>query len=351
MPEPFLGLSRADRQETLEVAYQRHLERAPALLEKDVWVVWCLRALFDAPFAEHLVFKGGTSLSKAYDVIERFSEDVDLTYDIRALVEDDQAGQPQELSRARVRSLTAEIRKTLLPRFIDDEVTPHLKNRLSAEGLQATIERDGDDLLVFYDAAVEYPAYVQPRVKLEFGGRSTGEPAEPRLVECYLAAAFPEFSFPSATPRVMNPKRTFWEKATAIHVFCRVGAFRGGAGFARHWYDLTRLDAVGYADQAMSDRDLAEAVADHKSKFFAAKGPGGELVDYHLAVHGGLQLVASGEAYDLLAADYAAMVEAGYLDGDIPSFAVLMTSCQSLQDRVNAATGTPPATETLPTSG
>lgn len=76
MAEPFLSLTLEERREVLEAAFDRGLTRSAALLEKDVWVVWILHALFAAPFADDLVFKGGTSLSKAYDVIQRFSEDV-----------------------------------------------------------------------------------------------------------------------------------------------------------------------------------------------------------------------------------------------------------------------------------
>lgn len=87
MPEPFLSLPSADRKEALTVAADR--SGLPAhLLEKDVWVVWALQTLFSSELGEHLVFKGGTSLSKAYGVIQRFSEDVDLTYDIRAVAPD-----------------------------------------------------------------------------------------------------------------------------------------------------------------------------------------------------------------------------------------------------------------------
>ncbi len=337
MAEPFLGLSLDDRRDALAAAAGLGVERAPALLEKDVWVVWCLQALFAAPFGEHLVFKGGTSLSKAYDVIERFSEDVDLTYDIRTLVHDPSAGDPADLSASRVRALTKDIRKTLLPELLDNVIAPHLRERLAAESLSADIRREDGDLLLFYEPAADYPAYVRPRIKLEFGARSTGEPAEPRKVTCYMAAIFPELWFPEATPRVMQPARTFWEKATAIHVFCLVGHFRGGAGFARHWYDLLRLEAAGFADAALADRDLAKAVADHKSKFFVEKTADDQVIDYQAAVGGGLRLVADGEAYDVLAADYAGMVDAGYLEGDTEPFSDLMARCQVLQDRINLA--------------
>jgi len=89
MAVDFLRLSATDRSEALKVAADR-CRRPAHLLEKDVWVVWALAGLYGSSLGEHLVFKGGTSLSKAYKVIQRFSEDVDLTYDIRAfLLRDD----------------------------------------------------------------------------------------------------------------------------------------------------------------------------------------------------------------------------------------------------------------------
>lgn len=87
MAEAFLKLSRDDQREILELVRER-TDRPTHLLEKDVWVVWTLGALFESPLATDLTFKGGTSLSKAYKVIDRFSEDIDLTYDIRKLIED-----------------------------------------------------------------------------------------------------------------------------------------------------------------------------------------------------------------------------------------------------------------------
>ena len=88
MPESWFELSSADQSEALEVAAGRS-GRPAHLLEKDIWVVWALSAIYDSPLGDSLTFKGGTSLSKVYKVIDRFSEDIDLTYDIRELVTDD----------------------------------------------------------------------------------------------------------------------------------------------------------------------------------------------------------------------------------------------------------------------
>ena len=222
MADAFLHLPVADRREVLSVAVDQS-GRPAHLLEKDVWVMWPLATLYGSALGEHLVFKGGTSLSKAYALIRRFSEDVDLTYDIRAIA----------------------------PDLVGDN----------------------------------------------------GE------------------AFPTARPRVMHAERTFWEKATAI--FCLQERLRGGR-FARHWHDVVRLDEAGFAEAAFADRYLANAVARHKTMFFAEKVSDRTPIDCAAAVSGGLRLVAAGDGLKALEEDYAHMVEDGLLLEDAESFAALM---------------------------
>jgi len=280
----FFELSASERLEALAQAANAS-GRPPHLLEKDVWVVWSLRQLFAAPYAPHLVFKGGTSLSKAYGVIKRFSEDVDLTYDIRAIAGDliGDAGTPLPASKSQEMKWSKEIR-TRLADWVTTEVVPRLQQDLGQQGLPATARAEGDKVFIDYTPLVSGTGYVPPAVMLEFGARSTGEPCELRSVHCDAAAHLSGVEFPEATPQVMRAKRTFWEKATAIHVFCAQGVFRGGDRFARHWHDVTRLDAAGFADSAIADTALAKAVADHKSIFFAEKSLAGEPIDYYAAV-------------------------------------------------------------------
>lgn len=171
---------------------------------------------------------------------------------------------------------------------------------------------------------------------LEFGARSTGEPSEPRAIGCDAAAFLHEVVFPTATPQVMRAERTFWEKATAIHVFCAQGEFRGGDRFARHWHDVTRLGTAGFATSAIADKALAHAVADHKSVFFAEKNSHGDAIDYHAAVAGGLQLVPNDGALAKLATDYQHMVDDGLLLDDAEPFAALMARCQAIQQKANS---------------
>jgi hypothetical protein len=157
-------------------------------------------------------------------------------------------------------------------------------------------------------------------------------------VLCDAAPHLPDVRFPDAAPQVMRPERTFWEKATAIHVFCAQGNFRGGTRFARHWHDITRLDAAGFADSAAADRELAKAVAEHKSIFFAESTPTGTSIDYMAAVSGGLDLAPMGEALQTLADDYRRMVEDGLLLDEAEAFEELLQRCSALADKVNAAT-------------
>jgi hypothetical protein len=135
----------------------------------------------------------------------------------------------------------------------------------------------------------------------------------------------------------MRPERTFWEKATAIHVFCLGGKFRGDDRVSRHWHDVVALDQAGYAATAIADRAVATKVARHKNAFFPEKDGGGAHIDYAVAVGGGLQLAPEGHRLALLADDYQRMVADGLLFSTPPSFSSLIDLCLDIQNRANAA--------------
>ncbi|WP_439366236.1 nucleotidyl transferase AbiEii/AbiGii toxin family protein [Bradyrhizobium sp. DASA03005] len=215
--------------------------RPAHLLEKDVWVVWCLDTHFSSPLDEHLVFKGGTSLSKAYRAIRRFSEDVDLTYDIRAIAPDlvtTSDDNPVPQNRGQGRKWSAHARERL-PIWVRDEALPVLNQRLQDDKLNAKAEAKDEKIFVTYDPLETGSGYVSSAVMLEFGARSTGEPSEVHDVVCDAAQYLETLEFPTAKPKTMKAERNFWEKATAMHVFCVQGKLKGER-FARHWYDLVR---------------------------------------------------------------------------------------------------------------
>ena len=332
----FLRLSPDDRREALNVA-AANSGRPPHLLEKDVWVVWVLGTLFQSPFGQHLVFKGGTSLSKAFGIIRRFSEDVDITYDIRALAPDliEESGEPLPRNPSQEKRWSKEIRSRL-PALITSQILPAIQAALDAQHLEAGLSVHDETLHISYPALTSGTGYVRPVVLLEFGARATGEPCEVRAVTSDAAGHVPGVTFPSARPRVMRPERTFWEKATAMHVYCAAGAFRGGNRFSRHWHDVTRLDSFGFADDAIRDKDLARQVARHKSIFFREKSADGAILDYAAAVSGQLRLVPAGDALKNLQTDYARMIDDGLLPEDESDpFDRLLERCRAVQEKAN----------------
>lgn len=336
MAEEFLRLSRAEQLEALGVAATAS-GRPPYLLEKDIWVVWALSALFDSPLGHELVFKGGTSLSKAYGAIHRFSEDVDVTYDIRALAPDlvGTAADPLPANASQQRKWAKAIR-TRLPAWVAEQALPIVQTRLSTLPSPPAARADDASVLIEYEPVAASTRYVAPIVRLEFGARSTGEPWEQKPILCDAADFLPSLLFPTASARVMRVERTFWEKATAIHVYCRQRRLRAER-FARHWHDVTRLDQHGFAAAALADRDVAQAVARHKAMFFSENDEAGIEIDYFAAVSGALQLVPEGAALDALRDDYSRMVEALVLLDDDEPFDALIAKCRKLQDHANAA--------------
>lgn len=338
MTESFFELKEADRRDALE--YGRAESGRPAhLLEKDVWLVWALCTLFESPFAADLTFKGGTSLSKAYRVIDRFSEDIDLTYNIRKLIPD-LMNEDGELpaSRSQAKKWTHAVRHRL-PDWIGQNVLPALQTALTREQLDIRLELGGsglDKLFLHYRPLAQGTGYVAPIVTLEFGARATGKPHQMLPVSCDMAPYLTGVSFPTAKPLVMSIVRTFWEKATAAHVFCAQGRIRGER-YARHWHDLATIARSPWFDAIIADRSVATAVAHHKSCFFIEKDINEQVIDYVAAANGHLKIVPEGDAKAALAMDYAAMLADEVMVGNALSFDELMQACVNLEANVNRA--------------
>lgn len=263
--------------------------RPAHLLEKDIWVVWTLSAIYASPLGDKLTFKGGTSLSKVYKVIDRFFEDIDLTYDIRELVSDLlRDGNPIPASASQEKKITSAVRSRL-PQWIEQAVRPVIEQALAASGLQAALSlagKDNDKLIIAYPATKKGIGYAATTIQLEFGARATGEPHQRHHVACAIALLIDGMTFPTAQPLVMAVERTFWEKATAAHVYCLQGRPRGHR-YSRHRYDLAALAETTHFNSAARDLELARQVAEHKSVFFAEKDVDGAKVDYFQATLGG----------------------------------------------------------------
>jgi len=336
MTTGFFALSAAERNEALEVAASKS-GRPAHILEKDAWVVWTLSVLFRAPFGKHLIFKGGTSLSKAYKAIDRFSEDVDVTYDIRAIASDlvKDAGPEALPSTKSQASKWRDIIDERLEVWLREKVLPFLQSCLDADKLAAKIRiENGESVYLEYDTKVSGYGYVGPYIKIEFGARSTGEPTTYVVLSCDAAEHLPSVQFPTSEARVMRVERTAWEKMTAIHVFCLQGDIRNQ--MARHWSDIGRLDVAGHIEAALKDRDVARRVADHKSKFFIEKDLQRNVIDYFSAINGNLVLVPTGDVLKMLESDYAKMIEGRLFLRDPDPIARVLERCADIQERANA---------------
>ena len=275
-------------------------------------------------------------MSKVWHAIRRFSEDIDVTYDIRAFAPDlvaDSSGEALPPTRSQEKKWTRTIRSRLTE-WVRDHARPEVEEELARAGFAAEVRADADCLLIHYEPLFEETDFMRPEVKVEFGARSTGEPHRMHPVLCDAAPHLPDIAFPEASPTTMLAERTFWEKATAAHVFCLQDK-RRGERLSRHWHDLARLDEASIAESALADRELALSVARHKAIFFSENDAHGKRIDYQVAVSGALQLIPSGAAYAVLADDYGRMLADGMLFDENEPFDSLMGRCASIEARAN----------------
>ncbi len=246
-------------------------------------------------------------------------------------------GNPISASSSQAKKITDAVRDRL-PDWIDKTVQPILASAIERDGVQASLSIAGkgnEKLILSYTPVKVGTGYAASAIQLEFGGRATGEPHQRHAVACDMARAITELSFPTAQPLVMGAGRTFWEKATAAHVYSLQGRLRGER-YSRHWYDLSAMAKSGHAQTAIMDMRLAQIVADHKAMFFAEKDTEKAWIDYAAAVGGCIQLVPEGGALESLEQDYLAMLDDGLLASGELSFAEIIGICTDLQKQINA---------------
>lgn len=334
MAERFLDLPSGDRADILQAMATR-LGRTEIILEKDVWVCCTLGSLFGLANREAMAFKGGTSLSKVYGAIARFSEDLDVTVDCRRQVEPfdpfsaDASGSAQRRHSDRLIEAMA--------RHVREVVAPGLAEGLARQFGGATrIEVDGgaENLRVHYESAIPPAAgYVDRSILVEFGGRNSLEPSESRTIEPYLAAQLPSLEFPVARVDVLRGERTFWEKATLIHVECGRGELRPGRErLSRHWYDLARLADHEIGRRAVPDRALLADVVKFKKVFYRAA-----YANYDACASGGLRLVPAEPMLASLREDFAQMLASGMFEGEPPAFDEIIERLGRLEQEINGS--------------
>ena len=310
-------------------------------LEKDFWVCWTLRELFRLPgVGEHLTFKGGTSLSKAWKLIQRFSEDIDIIVDKEVLGfggDDAPDKAPSNKQRKARLSRLMEVCKTWVQNTLQPGLSARLHAALGDTGWLLEVDPDmpdGQCLLFHYPSVFPLGAagYVRPVVKIELGARSDDWPHEEKIIEPYVTEHFPALDPDAAFPvRVLAAERTFWEKACLLHE----ETFRPAdkprkLRMARHYYDLWCLLRAGVGDRALAQTALFQRVAEHRELFFNFS-----WVDYSTHKPGTFRLAPPANHLAYWKADYEAMLGPMFF-GDTPTFDEMMTVVAEFEKTFNA---------------
>lgn len=367
--DKFIALPEEERKAAFQEAATRQGVR-PIIIEKDFWVCWTLRHIFENPqLAPHITFKGGTSLSKAYRLIERFSEDIDLTISKDAPYLANGTDPMEEGISGKERQRRIDALKANTRRFVAELALPTLRKSIAAklsDGWELTLDADDPDrqtILFSYQALHPYtvtrggiggsgllspgglsrpgglsggkgisqtwevPGYIKPIVRLEFGARGDIEPSENKQIAPYVSEAFSQlFDVPHCIVHVLAAERTFWEKATILHALHHGSKLRDR--MSRHYYDTFIMAQKGIADAALRDVALLERVVRNKSLMFADS-----KASYDTAAIGSLRLVPKEAMLPELKRDYAAMQE--MFMGEAPAFDMVMGKLAELERQIN----------------
>jgi len=328
----WLNLPPDTKRQILEQAAARTGLR-PTAIEKDWWVTLTLVACFQTAYKDHLVFKGGTSLSKAWGLIDRFSEDIDL------VMNRDVLGFKGELSNTQIKKLREKTAAFMATTFRDalDATLQALGVRPEwyQLGIQAggVADRDPQVLELYYPSVLEPDGYLTDKVIIEIGARSLLEPAETRQVQSIVGQTFPDapFADPLFPILTVNPKRTFLEKVFLLHEeFLKAREKRKHERMSRHLYDVEKLMDTEFGVAALQDGALYTLIVEHRSKYTAIRG-----LDY--TGHGPqtVDFIPPADLHPVWERDYAQMQQS-MIHGSSLSYTVLIERLMELRQRFRA---------------
>jgi hypothetical protein len=303
----FLSLPEKERRLYIEQAALRR-NVSPLILEKDFWVCWLLAILFESPFAEHLVFKGGTSLSKVFGAIDRFSEDIDLSLSpaFLGLPEPGMSRNQANKWMAKAEADCGVIAESLVRPTLESSVTEALGRRESGWFDYLTDANTHSPVLLFHYPSSQ-PAgfeYLKRSVKLEFGSLTEQQPVGAHTIRPWLAEILPD-AFPDWRCEViaLELERSFWEKATILHAeYHRPSDKAAPDRFSRHYADTAALARHPTASDAIHQHELRDRVIKWKARFF-----GSSWANYDEAKPGTFRLVPPPSRQPALRRDYQAM--------------------------------------------
>jgi hypothetical protein len=328
---PFIQYSEEQRRQAfLLTAQKKHLPEP--IVEKDWWVTQVLNMLFSSPIADQLVFKGGTSLSKAWQLIERFSEDIDLA------VNPAHFGITETPTKKQIKQLRK--RSSL---FVAEDLAAMLQNKLEETGLSSLCHMEvqpngeGDStypeprvISVHYTSLYQESAmsYVRPIVKLEVGARSLVEPMEQFICKSMVSDVLPVTDYAMPVVHVAAPQKTFIEKVFLLHELFSIERSNLLANRrSRHLYDLERMMDQPFAIKAVEDDSLWEHIRQHRMAFTAMVG-----VDYNDVMRDNLRLTPPQEWLSDWEEDYRKMCQT-MIYGDKLPFDKLMDRMHELERR------------------
>jgi len=243
-------------------------------IEKDWWVTLVLNAVFSLPYSENIVFKGGTSLSKGWDLIERFSEDIDLAIDRKFF------GHEGDISKTQIKKLRKKSCEFISTQFFEDLTTVLIESKaIDACKLiaQPVIDSDKDPqtIEIHYDSVLDTSDYLPQRILIEVSSRSLMEPTENREIKSIIGESFPKQNFASKSiiiPTVL-PQRTFLEKVFLIHEeFSQKPEKMRVDRLSRHLYDLEKLMDTEHGSKALKNVELYNTIIAHREKFNTIRG-------------------------------------------------------------------------------
>ena len=326
----------------LKIAKERRIEilnqasnstGLPAIaIEKDWWVTMTLKASFELKYSTSIVFKGGTSLSKGWNLIERFSEDIDLAIDRKFF------GFEGDIGKSQIKNLRKISCEFISTTFLEDLTKLFTKWKVIDEcqlNAQPITDSDKDPQVIDiqYNSVFDKSDYLPQRVLIEVSSRSLMEPSENREIKSILSVAFPNQEFATETFSISTvlPQRTFLEKIFLLHEeFSQHTTKIRIDRLSRHLYDLEKLMDTEHGKAAINDTDLYKGIVAHREKFNPLRG-----LDYANHIPSKIKIIPPNSVIKEWEKDYQAMTQ-NMIYGDPINFDKLIKRIQELQERINA---------------
>ncbi len=307
------------------------------IIEKDFWVVWVLEMLFGMEtISPYLTFKGGTSLSKIYGLIHRFSEDIDLSLekDFFGFVG---ASDPEKAPSRKKQQANLENLSKTCSHYVQHKLLHELKDVIATqlgtnEDWEVFIDKDdcdGQTILFRYPSETPKIGYIRPIVKIEIGARSEHWPVSEHRIQSYAKDALQEkMHEPEVRVRVLNAERTFWEKATILHQYAHLPEDkRLPPRISRHFYDFFRLLNSEVKEKALENLDLLKRVAIHKSIYFSSAWAN------YASAWKALKLFPSNKVIAELTQDYILMKDMFF--GEVPEWELILDTIVDFEKEFN----------------